>query len=108
MGLLDRPRPEVHLTVFLKAAVPGKRLARRPRLEDQLAVLGIRLARLDRWDGAVLVGVIAQPHRKAGDEPPAGDAVKQRVLLGDLQRLARLAQRAPEDGEGHIEAFRSR
>ncbi len=68
-------------------------------------MLVVALAGLNRRDGAVLVGVVAEPHRKAGDEPPPGDAIEQRVLLGDLQRLSRFAQRASEDGEGHIKAF---
>jgi hypothetical protein len=36
----------------------------------------------------------------------ATHAVKQRVVLGDLQRLAGLAERAPEDGDRDVEAFR--
>ena len=108
MRLLDRPRPQVHLPVLLEPAVPRERLGLGPRLEDQLAVLVVALAGLDRRDGAVLIGVVAEPDRKAGDQPPAGDVVEQRVLLGDLQRLARLAERAPEDGDRRVEAFRPR
>ena len=103
MRLLDRPRPDVHLAVLLEAAVPGEGPRLRPRLQDQLAVLAVALAGLDRGQGRVQVRVVAEPDREAGDQPAAADAVEQRVLLGDLQRLAGLAERAAEHGDRHVE-----
>src|SRR6516164_2436159 len=104
MRLLDRPRPDVDLAVLLEAAVPWERFGCRPRLEDQLAVLAGAVARLDRREGGVQVRVVAEPDGEAGDQPAAADAIQQRVLLGDLQRLARLPERPAEDGDRHVEA----
>jgi hypothetical protein len=64
-------------------AVPGKGLARRPCLQDQLQGLAVALALLDRHDPVGDRGVGRQTGRKAGDEPAARKAVDHRVFLGD-------------------------
>jgi hypothetical protein len=60
----------------------------------------------DRRHARVQVGVVAEADRETGDEPAPADAVEDRVLLGDPQRLPGLAERPPDDGERDVPAAR--
>ena len=102
MRLLDRPRPEIDHAELIMLAVPGKDLARRPGLDDERQGLAIALALLDRDDAVGDGGVGRQPGGKAGDQPPAADAVEHRVFFGDAGRRRGRRQRRAELHDGDV------
>ena len=102
MRLLQRTRPGVDERVLREASVPRERLLRRPRAKHELDRFLVALARLDRRNPVVEVGVVTQTDRQPGHEPAPAQAVEHRVLLGDPQRLAGLAERATQHDQRRL------
>ena len=87
MGLLQRPRPEVHVPVLVVGADPLEHLIRGPRLDDQVVGLvepGPGAGRVD----AVAEILPADPADEPGDHPAVAEVIEHRDLLGDAQRVA--------------------
>ena len=96
MRLLDRLRPDVHVTQLRVLAVERERLGLGPGLHDQLVRLAVLVAG-ERGDLAVAeVRVHRRTHGKARDEPSAADAVEHRELLGHADGWVVQRDRVPD------------
>ena len=100
--LLNRPRPQVHHRQLRVLPVVGERLARLPRLQDQVVRLVVALALLDRRDAVAHVGVHRRAQRHPRHQPPARDAVQHRVLLRDPDRRVRRRERRAHLHQRHV------
>ena len=97
--LLDRLRPAIHPPELVVLAVEGERLLRLPRAHDQLVRLAVLVAREGRDLAVAEVGVHRRADREAGDEPPAGQDVQHRELLGDADRRVVERDRVADDAD---------
>ena len=108
MRLLVRPRPHVHVFEVIVLALERERARARPALHHEVVRLLEARMRECRIDAErIIFGADAAHH--AGDQPPAGDAVDHRVLLGERERMLAQAEGVAEDRDlGVLGAARQR
>ena len=110
--VLDRPRPDVDVTLLVEAAIEGERVLLRPGALHEIMRLEIALPQQARVLAVGIAGVHRRADGEARDQPSARDAVDHRELFGhacrrivERERVAHHAERgvggAPREGTGN-------